>query len=168
MKAGGGGSVINVASMYGMVSPDQGVFAETLFQSSPAHAAAKPGLIQLARYAACELAKDTLIATLFTIWEKCLAKLFTIRGRPRSKTGNPAERWGIQKPFLGSSGRRAQGRVDHGHLRSQKKKPSQSFLQCQPKGQTVRWDCWPARRVSRLLMTGKSTSRSFWELDAAA
>ena len=107
MKAGGGGSVINVASMYGMVSPDQGVFAETLFQSSPAHAAAKPGLIQLARYAACELAKDTLIATLFTIWEKCLAKLFTIRGRPRSKTGNPAERWGIQKPFLGSSGRRA-------------------------------------------------------------
>src|SRR5262249_18963019 len=49
-----------------------------------------------------------------------------------------------------------------------KKKPSQSFLQCQPKGQAVRWDCWPARRVSRLLMTGKSTSRSFWELDAAS
>jgi NAD(P)-dependent dehydrogenase (short-subunit alcohol dehydrogenase family) len=60
MKAGGGGSVINIASMYGMVSPDQRIYADKLFQSSPAYAAAKAGLIQLTRYAACELAKDNI------------------------------------------------------------------------------------------------------------
>jgi NAD(P)-dependent dehydrogenase (short-subunit alcohol dehydrogenase family) len=60
MKAGGGGSVINVASMYGMVSPDQRIYGDTLFQSSPAYAAAKAGLIQLTRYAACEFAKDNI------------------------------------------------------------------------------------------------------------
>jgi NAD(P)-dependent dehydrogenase (short-subunit alcohol dehydrogenase family) len=60
MKAGGRGSVINIASMYGMVSPDQRIYANTGFQSSPAYAAAKAGLIQLTRYAACELAPDNV------------------------------------------------------------------------------------------------------------
>jgi gluconate 5-dehydrogenase len=60
MKAGGGGSVINIASMYGMISPDQRIYANTLFQNSPAYAVAKAGLIQLTRYAACELAKDNI------------------------------------------------------------------------------------------------------------
>jgi NAD(P)-dependent dehydrogenase (short-subunit alcohol dehydrogenase family) len=60
MKAGGGGSVINIASMYGIVSPDQRIYANTDFQSSPAYAAAKAGLIQLTRYAACELGQDNI------------------------------------------------------------------------------------------------------------
>jgi NAD(P)-dependent dehydrogenase (short-subunit alcohol dehydrogenase family) len=60
MKAQGGGSVINIASMYGMVSPDPRIYADTPFQSSPAYAAAKAGLLQLTRYAACELAEDNI------------------------------------------------------------------------------------------------------------
>ena len=46
-----------------------------------------------------------------------------------------------------------------------KKKAVAIVSPVQPKGLNVRWDCWPARRVSRLRMTGKSTNRSFWELE---
>src|SRR6185369_9463755 len=40
--------------------PDQQIYADTPFQSSPSYAAAKAGLIQLTRYAACELAKHNI------------------------------------------------------------------------------------------------------------
>jgi len=54
----GGASVINIASMYGMVSPDPAIYGDSGFNNPPWYGAAKGGLIQWSRYAACHLAKD--------------------------------------------------------------------------------------------------------------
>lgn len=56
---GGGGSIVNVASMYGMVSPQPDTYARhPAFHNPPAYGAAKAGVIQLTRHAACHLAPD--------------------------------------------------------------------------------------------------------------
>jgi NAD(P)-dependent dehydrogenase (short-subunit alcohol dehydrogenase family) len=53
-----GASVVNVASMYGMLSPDPSIYGTSGANSPPYYGAAKAGLIQLTRYAACHLAQD--------------------------------------------------------------------------------------------------------------
>jgi NAD(P)-dependent dehydrogenase (short-subunit alcohol dehydrogenase family) len=55
-----GGSVINIASMYGMVSPDPNIYGSSGFNNPPQYGAAKAGLIQLTRYMACHLAPDLI------------------------------------------------------------------------------------------------------------
>lgn len=52
------GSIINIASMYGVVSPDPGIYEELPFGNPPNYGAGKAGVIQLTKYAACYLAKD--------------------------------------------------------------------------------------------------------------
>jgi len=49
-------SVINIASMYGMVSPDPSIYGSSGHNNPPYYGAAKAGLIQLTRYAAVHLA----------------------------------------------------------------------------------------------------------------
>jgi NAD(P)-dependent dehydrogenase (short-subunit alcohol dehydrogenase family) len=56
----GGASVITVASMYGMLSPDPSIYGTSGANSPPYYGAAKAGLIQLTRYAACHLAQDRI------------------------------------------------------------------------------------------------------------
>jgi NAD(P)-dependent dehydrogenase (short-subunit alcohol dehydrogenase family) len=56
----GGASVINIASMYGSVSPDPAIYGSSGANSPPNYGAAKAGLIQLTRYAACHLAADKI------------------------------------------------------------------------------------------------------------
>jgi NAD(P)-dependent dehydrogenase (short-subunit alcohol dehydrogenase family) len=51
----GQSSVINIASMYGMVSPDPRVYGE-MPPNPPFYGAAKGGLLQITRYLACHLA----------------------------------------------------------------------------------------------------------------
>jgi len=52
------GAIVNVASMYGVVSPQPSVYRRyPRFHSPPAYGAAKAGLIQFTRYAACHLGK---------------------------------------------------------------------------------------------------------------
>ena len=52
----GGASIINIASMYGSVSPDPRVYGISGMNNPPFYGATKGGLIQLTRYMACHLA----------------------------------------------------------------------------------------------------------------
>lgn len=59
MAAGGGGSIVNVASMYGMVSPQPEMYrALPDHHNPPGYGAAKAGVIQYSRYAACHLGPE--------------------------------------------------------------------------------------------------------------
>ena len=61
MKTNGRGKIINVASMYGVASPDFRVYAEhPSFLNPPHYGAAKAGLIQLTRYFGVYLARQNI------------------------------------------------------------------------------------------------------------
>ncbi|MBS0286823.1 MAG: SDR family oxidoreductase [Proteobacteria bacterium] len=53
-------SVINIASMYGMVSPDPSIYGDSKMNNPPHYGVAKAGLIQLTKYMACHLAQDKI------------------------------------------------------------------------------------------------------------
>jgi|SRR5579872_268883 len=55
-----GASVINIASMYGFVSPDPRIYGDSGKNNPPHYGAAKGGLIQLTRYAACHMAPSRI------------------------------------------------------------------------------------------------------------
>jgi len=50
------GSIINIASMYGIVSPDPGIYGSSGQNNPPNYGAGKAAVIQFTRYAACHLA----------------------------------------------------------------------------------------------------------------
>ena len=61
MIPSGQGAIINIASMYGMVSPQPDLYESCpQFHNPPAYGAAKAGIIQFTRYAACHLAKHNI------------------------------------------------------------------------------------------------------------
>jgi len=60
LRASGRASVINIASMYGHVSPDPALYGDSGLNSPPWYGAAKGALIQLTRYLACHLAPDNI------------------------------------------------------------------------------------------------------------
>lgn len=58
MRKNGPGSIVNIASMYGMVSPDPRIYGASGYNNPPQYGAAKAGLLQLTRYLACHLAPE--------------------------------------------------------------------------------------------------------------
>jgi len=55
---GQGGAIVNIASMYGLVSPQPSLYdAHPQFHNPPAYGAAKAGVIEFTRYAACHFAE---------------------------------------------------------------------------------------------------------------
>lgn len=57
-EVNGDASVINIASMYGMVSPDLRIYGSKEKANPPFYGAAKAALIQWTKYAACEFAEE--------------------------------------------------------------------------------------------------------------
>ncbi|MEK7084428.1 MAG: SDR family NAD(P)-dependent oxidoreductase, partial [Patescibacteria group bacterium] len=60
MKENGGGSIINVSSIYGLVAPDQDIYEGTDIQTEPDYPYNKGGMIMFSKYLASLLAKDTI------------------------------------------------------------------------------------------------------------
>lgn len=58
VEEAGDASVINIASMYALVSPDLGLYDSTASANPPQYGAAKAALLQWTRYAACEFAPE--------------------------------------------------------------------------------------------------------------
>ncbi len=56
MKRQRSSSIINIASMYGIVSPDPSIYANTGFDNPPSYGAGKAAILQFTRYCACHLA----------------------------------------------------------------------------------------------------------------
>lgn len=52
-----GGSIVNIASMYGVVSPDPGIYGNSGNNSPVTYGVSKAGVLQLTRYAGAHLAK---------------------------------------------------------------------------------------------------------------
>jgi NAD(P)-dependent dehydrogenase (short-subunit alcohol dehydrogenase family) len=56
----GDASIINIASMYGLVSPDQRIYESASLGNPPFYGAAKAALLQLTRYASCEFGRENI------------------------------------------------------------------------------------------------------------
>lgn len=56
----GDAAVINIASMYAMVSPDQRIYDAAISANPPFYGAAKAALLQWTRYAACEFGPEKI------------------------------------------------------------------------------------------------------------
>ena len=102
----GGASVVNIASMYGSVSPDPSIYGTSGANSPPYYGPAKAGLIQLTRYAACHLASQRIRVNCISPGPVPSAKYlerdpeFNDRlqaKNPMHRTGQP---WELQGPLL--------------------------------------------------------------------
>ena len=60
VKERGHASIINIASMYGHISPDPNLYGSSGLNSPPYYGPAKAGLIQLTKYLACQLASEKI------------------------------------------------------------------------------------------------------------
>jgi len=56
MEAKKQGVIINISSMYGIVSPDPRIYGDSGYNNPPDYGAGKAGIIQFTKYAACHLA----------------------------------------------------------------------------------------------------------------
>jgi NAD(P)-dependent dehydrogenase (short-subunit alcohol dehydrogenase family) len=92
LRASGHGSIVNIASIYGVVSPDPRVYEGTTIQTPPVYPASKGGLLALTRYTAIYHAKDGIRCNAITPGgvEAGQAKSFIDRYRARVPLGRMA------------------------------------------------------------------------------
>lgn len=98
LRRSGHGSVINVASIYGVVGPDWTLYEGTTMANPAAYGATKGGLIQLTRYLATTLAPDVRVNT--------VSPGGVARGQPASFVQRyiertPMRRMGTEEDFKG-------------------------------------------------------------------
>ncbi|MBU1083720.1 MAG: SDR family oxidoreductase [Candidatus Omnitrophota bacterium] len=60
MRKQKGGVIINIASMYGVISPDPGIYGDSGFNNPPNYGAGKAAVIQFTKYGACHLADKNI------------------------------------------------------------------------------------------------------------
>jgi NAD(P)-dependent dehydrogenase (short-subunit alcohol dehydrogenase family) len=53
-------SIVNIASMYGIVSPDHRIYGDSAMNNPPYYGACKAGLIQMSKYFACHFGADNI------------------------------------------------------------------------------------------------------------
>lgn len=53
-------SIVNISSMYGIVSPDPNIYGDSGYDNPPNYGSGKAAIIQLTKYAACHLARDNI------------------------------------------------------------------------------------------------------------
>ena len=101
-----GASVINIASMYGSVSPDPSIYGTSGSNNPPYYGTAKAGVIQLTRYAACHLATQRIRVNCISPGPFPNAKYLAQDGefQSRLEAKNPMHRIGdpheLQGPLL--------------------------------------------------------------------
>jgi NAD(P)-dependent dehydrogenase (short-subunit alcohol dehydrogenase family) len=99
LKESGHGSVINIASAYGLVGPDMRLYEGTSMGNPAAYAASKGGLLQLTRWLATVLAPDVRV--------NAISPGGVSRGQPeqfqrRYIERTPLKRMAIEEDFKGS------------------------------------------------------------------
>lgn len=60
MEKNKGGSIINIASMYGVVSPDPTIYGNSGFNNPPNYGAGKAAIIHFTKYTACHLGRKKI------------------------------------------------------------------------------------------------------------
>ena len=98
ISSSGAASVINIASIYGVVGPDLNLYEGTSMGNSAAYAASKGGMIQLTRWLSTVLAPAVRV--------NCISPGGISRGQPdvflkRYIDKTPLRRMGIEEDFKG-------------------------------------------------------------------
>src|SRR5690606_2795411 len=107
MRLQGGGKIVNIASMYGQVSPNfdklyRGDGCEK-YTNPPHYGAAKAGVIQLTKYYACLLGKENIYVN--AISPGPFSKVSIQEETPifveRLKSSNPLNKLGVPEDLIG-------------------------------------------------------------------
>lgn len=99
LKAGPGGSIINIASIYGQWGPDYALYEGTAMANPAAYGASKGGLIQFTRWLATTLGPD--------VRANVISPGGVARGQPESfvaryEARTPLKRMAVEEDFCGA------------------------------------------------------------------
>lgn len=99
LRAGGSGSIVNVASIYGVLGPDMSLYEGTAMGNPAAYAASKGGLIQLTRWLSTVMAPSVRVNSVCPggVWRN-QPEVFV----ERYETRTPMKRMATEQDMVGS------------------------------------------------------------------